>query len=714
MTIVTPNQQTMPSPDISNHGVPFCALLCVEGLETSDGRMLELGTTTWRDTPLPFMVQDTTAHGEGQTPAPAWAAGQIDEIYRDPTDASRIMGRGHLMPNADGQKALELMQHSFRGVSIDAYPSSPLPPDVQATAVDQAGEPIAVLVRYSDSVISRLTMVPTPALECCCAWLADEQPPQIAQDAHGAVKPTGEEPQMMIAPNPYEQLVASAGGPVNPPRSWFFTPEPDHYQPVEVVDGHLTGHAFMQGQCHIGYVGKCETAPPSTTNPPFKGFHRTVTRCEDGSEVACGWLSLDTKHNWDFDASYAETADYYDHTGTLVAKIRASNGKYGTWMSGAVVPGIDDRIAWLLQGPEVSGDWRRYVDPDTNTEHVRELNSMLAVPIPGFQGSRTRPELLVASGEIVAQHGSIVPCDCDDEGEPMTPEERAEFDQLKRAVGVLVASATPETLAKIQGDAFVRGIVEGTANSVQFGLDVAALAAAGDPALAAALTQKPTMGGPVGALTIDNTLTLDATAPDDAALRIEADALVASIEGADLVDLTVPLSASELARYVGRYDTAARALMAVDGLARRDGSVAIADEDDLLAAARQYGADPRAAAHIRQVAARMGHEALAAEVWPEKVALSKEPVSLAKYSADQLKEMVKKGQAMPPSTPGGTPSYPIADGEDLDKAIKAVGRGAGDHDAIRAHIVKNAKRLKMTDKIPDSWTPSGTKKPAAA
>lgn len=85
----------------------------------------------------------------------------------------------------------------------------------------------------------------------------------------------------------------------------------------------------------------------------------------------------------------------------------------------------------------------------------------------------------------------------------------------------------------------------------------------------------------------------------------------------------------------------------------------------------------------------------------------------AKYTADDLKGLQAKGQAMPPSKDGDDPSYPIADEEDLAKAIKAVGRGNADHDAIRLHIIHQAEKLGLTKMIPDNWNmTSGSMKQA--
>lgn len=77
-----------------------------------------------------------------------------------------------------------------------------------------------------------------------------------------------------------------------------------------------------------------------------------------------------------------------------------------------------------------------------------------------------------------------------------------------------------------------------------------------------------------------------------------------------------------------------------------------------------------------------------------------------KYTADELKDMAAKGQAM--KNDNGDPSYPIKDAEDLDHAVKAVGRGGADHDAIRRHVMDRAKALGLSSSIPDNWNQDGS------
>jgi hypothetical protein len=85
-------------------------------------------------------------------------------------------------------------------------------------------------------------------------------------------------------------------------------------------------------------------------------------------------------------------------------------------------------------------------------------------------------------------------------------------------------------------------------------------------------------------------------------------------------------------------------------------------------------------------------------------ARDREPVAKAKYDADDLKRMAANGEAMDDE------SYPIADREDLDDAIRAVGRGGADHDAIRRHVITRARALGAASEIPDNWNKDGSLK----
>ncbi|HEY2101479.1 MAG TPA: hypothetical protein VGH72_33785 [Pseudonocardia sp.] len=81
--------------------------------------------------------------------------------------------------------------------------------------------------------------------------------------------------------------------------------------------------------------------------------------------------------------------------------------------------------------------------------------------------------------------------------------------------------------------------------------------------------------------------------------------------------------------------------------------------------------------------------------------------------ATKRKRALGKGLAMPP-LPGksdGDARYPVENGSDLTKAIKAVGRGNGGdsaHNAIRRHIIKAAKSLGLEKMLPENWKADGS------
>ena len=74
-----------------------------------------------------------------------------------------------------------------------------------------------------------------------------------------------------------------------------------------------------------------------------------------------------------------------------------------------------------------------------------------------------------------------------------------------------------------------------------------------------------------------------------------------------------------------------------------------------------------------------------------------------KYSQSDRDRMAESGAAMADG------SYPIADADDLHKAIHAVGRGRhASHDAIRRHIIARAEALRLSSFIPEDWASDGS------
>lgn len=87
---------------------------------------------------------------------------------------------------------------------------------------------------------------------------------------------------------------------------------------------------------------------------------------------------------------------------------------------------------------------------------------------------------------------------------------------------------------------------------------------------------------------------------------------------------------------------------------------------------------------------------------------------MARPDAKTMKNLVQKGQAMPPA-PGTQRKgrYNIRNQGELTDAILAVGRAAGGEEGrrkVRRFIMKRARALGLANRIPDNWNPDGSLK----
>jgi hypothetical protein len=150
------------------------------------------------------------------------------------------------------------------------------------------------------------------------------------------------------------------------------------------------GHAARWGQCHIGYLDECVTAPPSMA--AYAHFHVGDVLTADGSHISTGALTA----NCDHAAAHLlapEARDHYAHSGMAFADVRATNGDLGVWISGALRPSITDDQLRVLRASSLSGDWRRI---GASLEFI----AALAVNVPGFPIAR---EFVTASGLHMAR-----------------------------------------------------------------------------------------------------------------------------------------------------------------------------------------------------------------------------------------------------------------------------------------------------------------------
>jgi 2'-5' RNA ligase len=170
----------------------------------------------------------------------------------------------------------------------------------------------------------------------------------------------------------------------------FTMPEPDVPTALTVTDdGRVYGHLATWGTCHIGFADTCVTPPSSGTD--YRYFHQGEVSTDAG-RLAVGKITLGTGHAGRNDSARAAAA-HYDDTGTVAAVVRCRDGALGPWMSGRLVPGIEDRKVEELRRAGVSGDWR-------GIGGSLELVAALAVNVPGFPIPRT--QALAASGQQIS------------------------------------------------------------------------------------------------------------------------------------------------------------------------------------------------------------------------------------------------------------------------------------------------------------------------
>ena len=142
----------------------------------------------------------------------------------------------------------------------------------------------------------------------------------------------------------------------------------------------------------------------------------------------------------------------------------------------------------------------------------------------------------------------------------------------------------------------------------------------------------------------------------------------------------------EVRRVVRHKDMLAEAKA---GRALPDGSYPIVDEHDLRAALDHVAAkgvdDETVRDHVATAAIRLGREDLLAEGYPD----------------------VKDDRADKPTLPGEGNRFPIANREDLRKAVQAYGRAADeDKPRVKRWIMRRARELGAENLLPESWTSS--------
>lgn len=402
--------------------VAWDAVLCVEGETTEDMRLLERGSTSWRELPLTLMgLIETSEWGhEG-----AQVSGRIDEILRVIDD---ISSSGDLTTDFGiDTLAPMIADRTVRGVSVDlavldyeyrdAETGEKLTPEEEFEYWLE-GKPAVFAVL--DGVIVGATVCPMPAIAnaeialAASAALSVHAKTILASALEGSEVGPSDVPIIRVF-TPFDRakregLFASAVrfATEAPPRSAFELTEFPGKTPLTITDdGRVFGHIATWDTCHVGIPGVCTTAPRSSTTPPYSYFHTSRVLTEEGQTIDVGNLMLGTGHAH-LGASRMEATRHYDKPDMVGARVRAYDGEHGIWVSGVVRPELSATGLRELRENPPSGDWR-------SVAGRLELIAVCAVAVPGFPVvADAQANITAAGGEIgisalIASPGAIVP-----------------------------------------------------------------------------------------------------------------------------------------------------------------------------------------------------------------------------------------------------------------------------------------------------------------
>jgi hypothetical protein len=362
---------------------------------TGDGRDFTPCVWTWRATvaPLPLMLLTETDFGHFGAEVCGWI-----DTQGDPTVAGGVSGWFH--DSDAGRQARDIL------AAQGAYSVSVDPGAVEATftCTEEEGDDwgtwcIDGVLTFNAYEIAGLTMVPFPGFGTAAITLESVAPaapetepvpiPPGSPDGQvtaaitvdealheqtnrperpdGVLDLVGGRPIVLPTRSTVSAAVAVA---TRPPAAWFAFEEPEDDDPRYVQqdeagrigipmqitdDGHVYAHAALWDTCHIGITGEC-VAPP-VSGPDYAHYHLGVVRTAEGLDIATGPLYAGCDHAA-LRLRAPEATDWYAHNGVAWADVRASNGRHGIWLSGALRPNVTEEQVRVLRAGSLSGDWR--------------------------------------------------------------------------------------------------------------------------------------------------------------------------------------------------------------------------------------------------------------------------------------------------------------------------------------------------------------------
>ncbi len=362
----------------------YIPMLVPEEVESGDGRKFKAGAISTRDLPVPLLWQIKTGQGHDGSVV----VGRIDYIER--VDGGLGNAYGVFDTGPYGREAERLVRHGFlRGVSVDLdqFEAKEDKQPKKDMAEDEGEEIGKDKLTINKARVMAATIVAKPAFQECSIMLQNEGDQEENVTPEDGVYEESLEDFADVEPIMASGFLKSEI-PMTPPANWFENPGLTKPTPLTVTDdGRVYGHIAAWNVNHIGL--------PRATKPPrsrskYAYFHTGVLRCEDGTDVPVGQLTLAGGHA-PLNANAAAAAKHYDDTASAVADIHVGEDEYGIWCAGSLRPNLEEMQIRALRASAPSGDWR----PINGS---LELVAICQVNVPGFPTARA----MIASGKVLA------------------------------------------------------------------------------------------------------------------------------------------------------------------------------------------------------------------------------------------------------------------------------------------------------------------------
>lgn len=383
--------------------------LTVEGRLSGDRRVIAPGALSWRDFPLPVMLQtkNKPAHQDSEFCGNIW---RIERM----ADGS-VWGFGTYDESEAGREARRLVDSGkMRGVSVDMDKAAGVVASLGELGIDGDGEdPETPVEVYTSARIMGVTITPFPAFQE--AYIEpydtagikveieiteepempetddDEEPMAASGGMALALRASMDASWVSASASPDEiALVASAGAPRGPaPRAWFDEQPMERPEYLSIgADGRVWGLVCDWETAHIGLP----TRRYAPRNPDFTVFYgkRTYTTAE-GDRIPVGPIVMDTVHP-DLRLRASDAQAFYAHTGSIVMSVRLYANRWGIAAAGTLLSHVSDDQIERLNLADFSPDWREV------GRRGLTVCAVLAVPLSGFPSGA-----LAASGGVVGR-----------------------------------------------------------------------------------------------------------------------------------------------------------------------------------------------------------------------------------------------------------------------------------------------------------------------